>query len=301
MITVLVLLGLGVVAARAPALPDRTPAALDWLVIWLALPGLILDRVVDLDLDATAVVPIAVAWGTLVLLALLVLGVGRARGWSRRTIGTMLIVVPLGNTSFLGFPAIEALIGAEHLPYAVIYDQLGTFLALATWGSVIAARYGAGSSPTIGATVRRVLTFPPFVALLAAVVLRQVALPDDVDRIVFDVAGTYGDMLTPLVMLAIGMRLRLPTSWTTIEPLGVGLALRLAVAPAAAYGAALLLDGSGLSWDTSVLEAAMPPMVTAGIVATSAGLDEEVATALVGVGVLSAMVTLPLWSSVLTG
>lgn len=301
MITVLVLLGLGVVAARVPALPDRTPAALDWLVIWLALPGLILDRVVDLDLDAEAVVPIAMAWGLLGILALLVLGVGRARGWSRKTVGTLLLVVPLGNTSFLGFPAIEALIGAEHLPYAVIYDQLGTFLALATWGSLIAARYGAGSSPTVGATIRRILTFPPFVALLVAVVLRQVTLPDDIDRIVFDVAGTYGDMLTPLTMLAIGMRLRLPTSWSTIEPVGVGLVLRMAVAPAVALGAATLFDGSGLAWDTSVLEAAMPPMVTAGIVATSAGLDEDIATALVGVGVISSMVTLPLWSSVLTG
>ncbi len=301
MTTVLVLLGLGVLAARVPALPDRTPAALDWLVIWLALPGLILTRVVDLDLDASAVVPIGVAWGTLVLLALVVLGMGRARGWSRRTIGTLLLVVPLGNTSFLGFPAIEALLGAEHLPYAVIYDQLGTFLALATWGSFVAARYGAGSSPTAGATLRRILTFPPFVALLVALVLRQVALPVDVDRILFDVAGTYGDMLTPLTMLAIGMRLRLPTSWATIEPVGVGLILRLAVAPAAALGAAILFDGSGLAWDTSVLEAAMPPMVTAGIVATSAGLDEDIATALVGAGVLSAMVTLPLWAAVLTG
>ncbi len=54
-------------------------------------------------------------------------------------------------------------------------------------------------------------------------------------------------------------------------------------------------------WETSVLEAAMPPMVTARVVAAAAGLDEELAAALVGVGLRCALVTVPLWAALLTG
>lgn len=297
MISVLALLLLGVVAARLPAIPDRAPATLDLLVLWFALPGLILTEVPDLDLGTSTVVPVAVAWGTLALLALLVLALSRVRGWSRKVTGTMLLVVPLGNTSFLGIPAVTALLGEGHVGHALVYDQLGSFLALATWGSVVAARYGAGSSPSLGGTLRRVLTFPPFMALIAAVALRYVSLPPTADEVFVDVTGRLGAMLVPLTMLAVGMRLTLPRAWRTVEPMTAGLVLRMGVAPAAAYGALLLLDGGGMAWQTSILEASMPPMVTAGVVATAAGLDEELASSLVGVGVLVALVTAPAWAS----
>ncbi len=300
MLTVLALLLLGVVAARLPAIPDRAPQTLDALVLWFALPGLILTEVPDLDLGTSTVVPVAVAWGTLALIALLVFGLSRARGWSARTTGTMLLVVPLGNTSFLGIPAVTALLGADHVGQALIYDQLGSFLALATWGSVIAARYGAGSSPTLGGTLRRVLTFPPFVALVLAVVLREVVLPATVDEVLFGVAGRLGAMLVPLTMLAVGMRLRVPRAWGTFEPMVLGLVLRMGVAPAAAFGVMRLLDAGGMAWQTAIFEAGMPPMVTAGVVATAAGLDEELSSALVGVGVLAALVTAPFWAAVVT-
>ena len=300
MLTVLVLLLLGVVAARLPAIPDRAPQTLDALVLWFALPGLILTEVPDLVLDASTAVPVAVAWGSLALLVVLVLLLSRARGWSARTTGTMLLVVPLGNTSFLGIPAVTALLGADHVGQALLYDQLGSFLALATWGTFVAARYGAGSSPTFGGTLRRIVTFPPFVALVAAFVLRGVVLPGTADQVLFGVADRLGAMLVPLTMLAVGMRLRLPSAWGTFEPMLLGLVLRMAAAPAAAYGVMHLLDAGGMAWQTSVFEAAMPPMVTAGVVATAAGLDEELASALVGVGVLAALATLPLWAAVVT-
>ena len=298
MLTVLALLLLGVVAARLPAIPDRAPQTLDALVLWFALPGLILTEVPDLVLDASTAVPVAVAWGSLALLVVLVLLLSRARGWSARTTGTMLLVVPLGNTSFLGIPAVTALLGADHVGQALLYDQLGSFLALATWGTFVAARYGAGSSPTLGGTLRRIVTFPPFVALVAAFVLRGVVLPGTADEVLFGVADRLGAMLVPLTMLAVGMRLRLPSAWGTFEPMLLGLVLRMAAAPAAAYGVMRLLDAGGMAWQTSIFEAAMPPMVTAGVVATAAGLDEELSSALVGVGVLAALVTLPFWAAV---
>lgn len=282
------LLACGVVAGRTRALPPGTAAVLDRVVIVLALPGLVLARVPELELRAETLVPIAVAWGTLVLLVGLVAVLSRVLRWSRTVTGTMLLCVPLGNTSFLGFPAVEALLGPDHLGPAIVYDQLGTFLALATWGTFVAARWGHGETPTLASVTRRVVTFPPFVALVLAGVVRSTGMPEPLS----DVAAFLGATLTPLTMLAIGLRLRVPAV-DAVTTVGVGLGLRLLVAPAAVYGVASWLGTDGLAWETAVLEAAMPPMVTAGILAIDAGLDERLATALTGGGILVSLVTLP--------
>ena len=288
MLPVLGLLACGVLAARSGAVPGGTAAAIDRLVIVLALPGLVLSRVPELELDASALVPVGVAWGTLALLAVLVLVLSRLFDWSRTTTGTMLLCVPLGNTSFLGFPAVEALLGSEHLLYAIVYDQLGSFLAVATWGTFVAARWGRGAVPSVPSVLRRIVTFPPFVALVVAVAARWTGLPQPVAA----VADLLGGMLTPLTMLAIGMRLRVPTV-AALPTLATGLGLRLVVAPAAVLGLVAATGVGGVVWESATLEAAMPPMVTAGILAIDAGLDEQLAAALTGGGILVALVTLP--------
>lgn len=289
MLVVLGLLACGAVVGRLRMLPDGTAEALDRFVIVLALPGIVLARVPDLTLDTATLVPIAVAWGQLLVLTALVLVASRVAGWSRSVTGTLLLCVPLGNTSFLGFPAVEALLGDEHLGYAIVYDQLGTFLALATWGTFVAARYGTGTTRTAVAVARRVVTFPPFVALIVALLLRTTGVPAVVDG----VAEALGASLTPVTMVAIGLRLRLPER-AALGPLATGLGLRMLLAPALVLGLAALVGASGLAWETSTLEAAMPPMVTAGVIAIASGLDERLATALTGGGVILAMATLPL-------
>ena len=60
--------------------------------------------------------------------------------------------------------------------------------------------------------------------------------------------------------------------------------------PAVVFAAAMLLgDPTGPSWQSSVLQSAMPPMVTAGIIGISAGFDEELTTTLVAVGTVAAL------------
>ncbi len=296
MLTVVLLLLIGMGVARWRLLPDGAVSVIDALIIRVALPGVIVARIPSLVLDVETVGPVAVAWGQLLVVAAIVLAIGRAAGWDRRVLGTLLLVVPLGNTSFLGIPATEALLGADHVPYAVVYDQLGSFLALATYGTVIAATYGDGGAFDARATVRRVLTFPPFVALVAAFFLRLVPIP----MVVEDVATSAGAMLTPLAMLSVGMRLRIRASDVSV-PLAFGLGLRLVVAPALVLLALRVggLDTSAPVWATSTLESAMPPMVTAGVVASASGLDERLAAGLVGLGVLIAAVSLPIWAAVL--
>ncbi len=295
MVTVLALLALGVVLGRSGVLPEGAGRVLDTFVVSVALPGLVLALVPQLEVSRQTAIPVIVAWAGLALAAGAVLLASRIAGWDRRTTGTLLVVVPLANTSFLGLPAVEAILGADHLPFAIVFDQLGSFLALTTYAAVVAGRYGADTPPRLAASARRLLTFPPFLALVAASVMIVTGIPDALA----DVASRLGATVTPLAMVAIGMRLRRPDPEASVAPLVTGLAVRMVVVPLAVLGAMVALGAGGAAWDTSVLESAMPPMVTASVVAAEAGLDEHLAATLAGLGVVVAVATLPLWGVLL--
>jgi malate permease and related proteins len=296
-LTVLALLLLGVAIGQFRWLPEGTPRLLDAIVVRVSLPALILAVLPGIDVGAELAVPVLAAWGTTFLLAALVWLLTAPLRLDPVVRATLLLVVPLGNTSFLGFPAVEALLGASHLPTAVVYDQLGTFLALVTFGTIVAGRAGAGPSPTLGAIVRRVVTFPPFVAMVVA---GASLATGDLPAPLADLAEVLGGTVTPLAMLAVGSRLQLTGGSWQPGLLTLGLMLRLVVAPAAVFAAAAWVGGSGVVWETSVLEAAMPPMVIAGVLASEARLDGVLASRLVGVGVLVSMATLPAWAALVT-
>ena len=54
------------------------------------------------------------------------------------------------------------------------------------------------------------------------------------------------------------------------------------------------LNFSNMALNVSIIQSAMPPMVTAGAVAMSANLEKDIAAALVGYGLLISFLTLPL-------
>ncbi len=68
------------------------------------------------------------------------------------------------------------------------------------------------------------------------------------------------------------------------------------LAPALMLGvAALVFGNTGPVAQVTVFEAAMPPMVLGGILATEQGLDPDLAALMVGLGTPLGFLTLPLW------
>src|SRR3970040_605551 len=123
--------------------------------------------------------------------------------------GVLVLMVALGNTSFLGYPLTRALIGEHALPYAVVYDQFGAFLIMSTFGLWVLARY-SGDAP-LWARWRglRVMRAEPPTWIAGG--LQRLA-----------------DALLPLAMLTIGLSVQLALPRDELKPLGAGLGLELA-------------------------------------------------------------------------
>src|SRR5690606_15970091 len=123
------------------------------------------------------------------------------------------------NTSFLGIPLTEAWLGRAAVPWAVLYDQLGSFLALTIYGSFVIATHAPGVArrPTVGALARRVATFPPFLALLAAVAVKALA-PEGLPTVLSGALGAIAASLVPTVMVAVGLQWRLALARDELAP-----------------------------------------------------------------------------------
>lgn len=273
--------GLGILFRRIETFPDTTAQALNMFALYVSLPAVILLKVPQLHFTAEMLVPALLPWGMLLLSAILVLAVGKRYGWPRPIVGVLLLVVPIGNTSFMGVPMVNAFFGEAGIPYLITYDQLGTMLMFATYGTAILALYGKEGALRPVEVVRKMLLFPTTLALLVGLLVSHWTYPPALIKILQNIATT----LTPLVMTAIGFQLRLRQQRTVVAPLGFGLAVKLVVAPLVALLICRLLGLHGLGVDVSIFEAGMPPMVTAGALAIAAGIAPDLAAALVSLGI----------------
>lgn len=290
----LIIIGLivaGRVLAWARVFPEEAPEVLNRVVILLCLPALILLHVPELEASLDLLPLIIIPWLLLGLTIAMILPLARWLELSRPVTAVLLVLIPLGNTSFLGFPLVTALMGPEYVSYAVVYDQFGSFLIVCTHVLFVLAWYGAGRRPGVGEMARRIVSFPPFIALVAALALGNAWFPDWLR----DLTETFADMLLPLVTLAIGMSLKLRLVPEYRLPLAIGLAGKLLVLPAAAILAALAIGAEPPVARVAILESAMPPMITAAALLSSARLAPPLASALVAWGVVLSAATVPLW------
>ena len=287
-ITTIGCLFIGMLLKRVPAFPKETGNALNLFAIYVSLPALVLLKIPELVVSSALLVPALLPWVMIVITVAIILLLARMLKWDRATTGCFLLLIPLGNTSFLGIPMVSAYFGEQLIPYALLYDQLGSFPALATYGAFILAVYGKDDGRPKGVW-SRIFSFPPFLAMLAAFAFKSVPYHHSVAHTLNALAGT----LVPVVMIAVGFQLTLRLDRQLSAQLSVGLALKLIAMPLIAL---LLCTVAGLQGDAvkvSVFETAMPPMVSAGAMAIMADLSPKLTAALVGLGILLSLLTLP--------
>lgn len=219
---------------------------------------------------------------------------GKWLGFSKSTTGALTLVGGLGNTSFIGVPMIEALQGKAGIPMALVMDQAGSYMVLSTLGMLAVSIYCSAASSFAG-IAKRIITFPPFIALCLAIVLIDADYPSWLEVTL----KRLGDMLAPLALLSVGMQMRMGELSVNKTPLAIGLGYKLLACPiiilACHYFSGMRIES--LSANVIVFEAAMGPSIGAGIVASQHNLNPALVTLMVGIGVPLCLLTVPLLSS----
>jgi predicted permease len=282
---------IGMLLHRYKRMPVNTPAVLNTFIIHVSLPALTLLYLHDLKLSGNVGLMAAMAWLLFALSAGFFWLVGRWLNLPRGTVGALMLTGGLGNTSYVGLPMVEAYYGHQGLVSGIVVDQLGSFLVLSTLGITVAGLYSSGR-PGVVQMARRIVLFPPFIALVLALLLIPVDYPEWLTVIL----KRMGDTLAPLALLAVGFQLRLGHLRGNGRNLALGLAFKLILAPLVLFLLYVPLFGAhGQAIQVTLFEAAMPPMITAAILATEHDLDPPLATLMVAVGLVISFATLTGW------
>lgn len=290
---------LGVIFHYFEKIPRSAARSLNAFVISISYPAVVLlqapNLLANLSFSSDYVVPALMPWIFFVVTAGVTAFVGHRLGWSRGVVGAISLTAGLGNTSFVGFPMLEALFGPESLKTGIIIDQAGTFLVTSTLGILLASYY-AGEGISWRSSFQRVVLFPPFLALVASTILffLNLSIPD----LFVPVLSRLGDTLAPLALFSVGLQLSVQKEVLKkySGPLAIGLAWKMVLAPLFLFGALTLgTDSLSVATQITLIESAMAPMITAAIIATDNDLEPALANLMVGVGIPLSLFSIPVW------
>ncbi len=281
----------GILVRRYATFPEQLVPSVNWWLINIALPCVILTLIPHTRFDSSSLFPVLSMW--LVFLGALVIALlaYRFAGWSREVCGVLILVAGIGNTSFMGYPIISGYYGADGLKIAVIADQLGSFIILSTAGVIVMALC-SGSQVSVRSVASRIVRFPPFLALILSLGLKSI---DGLPELLQQPLTSIGATMTPLALFTVGLQITLRPPRLLLWPLLTGTIWKLLAAPALVLIAAQAFPVSAQITDISVLQAGMAPMIAAAIMAQRAGLKPELANALQSYGILFSFLSITGW------
>lgn len=280
---IIALLAIGILLQKTDA-PIDFAKSLNFFVIYVSLPATVLLQVPKIHFDASALGVILIPWLLLPIVIALVILMTRKHPPHVRA--ALLLVMPLGNTSFVGIPIVHTLLGEEAIGYVLMYDQFGTFLILSLYGAAVIARYETGTFHK-RLIMKKLLLFPPFIFLVFALIWGEMSVA------VQPYLQTLASTLVPLALISVGYSMKFGGE-VDYGLFTQSLILKLIIMPLIAFGILFAMGTDPLALKTAVLESGMPSMITAGALAIAAGFAPALSAALVGYGLLISLVTLPI-------
>lgn len=286
--SVVLFFSLGYFARKRGILDETGSDILIRFIIYFAFPALVIYNVYHLDIKPQFFAVLLSGWAVILFSIGLSFFAGRVMGMDRKTLASFVMMSSFGNTSFLGFPFQMALLGEEGLRYAVVFDQLASFLPVSLLSPFILA-YGKAEGG-VSIDIKKVVTFPPFVAIVTGFLLKQFYIPE----FVLGSLKTLGMTVIPLALFAVGMNLRFSKVKQRLRDVSAVIFIKMVFVPAL-FIAVLFFAGVEMDvmWKSAVIEIAMPPMVLASIFVIGAGLDKDLAVSSVGAGIIMSFITVP--------
>lgn len=291
---------LGLLLQRDAGFKAMGPLLLNQLILRLFLPCLILGsipRILQTYTFDQILYPALMPWLSFVFAMLVLHSVRFLFGWGHLQLGGLVLVVGLGNTSFVGIPLIQALFGSEGLDSLLIVDQCGTFFVANTLATVYAANISEGKF-RFKKIIEKLSVYPPVYALGLAGVMALLPLQVELSQVLM----SLGLCLPPLAMISAGLQIDLKISeikkYST--ELLVTLGLKMLVFPVLMYLLYVHIFGrDDLSAQVTIVESAMAPMFTSAIIATQFGLVPKLVSLIIFIGVILSVVTVPLFKYIL--
>ena len=293
LIGVCIVLGM-ILRATKSIHPDAHKGINTW-VLYIALPAVSFKYLPQVQWGWEMAFPIIATFlvtiGSMFFMAIY----SKMKGYSRRSESTLSLISGYSNTSFVGFPLITAFFGEQYLSIAILCDQT-MFFTLSTIG-IITSLKGGSKDAVVDAQfiVKRLFTFPPFIACISALLLSQFINFDFAEPFFSKLAGT----VAPLALFSIGLQLKF-NGWRKLMPqISMAMLYKLILAPLIVLLGALIFKINSDIAKITIFEAAMPTLVTSSIIAEQFRLNTKLTNLTIGISIIIGFFTTAMWYQII--
>jgi hypothetical protein len=288
LILIFTCLVLGFILRRFTHLNQNFSKSLNVFIIYISLPSMILLYIPKFSFQNFSLILVIFPWLLFILSFIFFYLLKNFLQISNQEFTCLVLCLGLGNTSFFGLPMVEYYYGRSMIPYALILDQLGTFLVLSLVG-IPFVLWQTGNQVNKKEIFYKTIYFPPFFSIILAFGLIPFSIPIELEFVFKRLADT----LVPLAIVSVGYHLEWKSISLNYKLLLLGLGFKLILAPMLFI---FLLAGLYKNFlpihKVTIFEMAMPPMITASILAIEKNQAPNLASSLVSLGIIISFITL---------
>ena len=288
-VSIIIMIGLGYFLKRIDFLSDKDIDPFNKIVMYVLMPCMIFHAIYSADLSLLSklgILPFIILASSFItgIVSFIIL---KALHLDDKTLWSVLVTVMIANTAFMGYPVTLGILGSDGFLRAIFCDMatLCTFLILSF---VLILKFGG----TVKTAVSKIAFFPPLWAVVLGLGFNFLNIP--IGPIIDNTVNYLGQGAIPLIMIALGLSIDFSALSRSKSMIAFTSIMKLFLFPAMAFVFALALGLTGLEFNVSVIEAAMPSGMMSLLLAITYGLDFELTSDCILINTVISLITLPL-------
>ena len=288
-VSIIIMIGLGYFLKRIDFLSDKDIDPFNKIVMYVLMPCMIFHAIYSADLSLLSklgILPFIILASSFItgIVSFIIL---KAMKLDDRTLWSVLVTVMIANTAFMGYPVTLGILGSDGFLRAIFCDMatLCTFLILSF---LLILKFGG----TVKTAVSKIAFFTPLWAVVLGLGFNFLNIP--IGPVIDNTVNYLGQGAIPLIMIALGLSIDFSALSRSKSMIAFTSVMKLFLFPALAFVFAFSLGLTGLEFNVSVIEAAMPSGMMSLLLAITYGLDFELTSDCILINTVISLITLPL-------
>ena len=289
---------INILSKKIGLLKENDVETLNNIVINIALPCMIFNALYTADVSLLPRLSILTVY---MLITSLIVGVLtylllNFLGWDKRKIWSLVIVVVLGNTGFLGYPITQGIFGNAGMIRAVFCD-ISTSIIFVVLSFILILIFDG----EIKVAIRKILTFLPLWSIILGITFNIFSIP--ITSVGSTVVTYLAGATIPLIMISLGLSLKIDGLKNHFKEVGLASFIKLIIYsfikliiyPLIALGVLSLLNITGFEHTIGFIEAAMSSAMLGLVLAVTYRLDWELTSDCIFTSTVFSLVTIPIF------
>lgn len=277
----------GVLLKRFDIVAEEHSSILSKIVLNITLPALIFLNIATCTIDFQMVYLPFISFGLSFICMLIAYLYSKLRSYSKIKTWTIIILLAMMNTAFIGYPIILGVYGNEGFTYAIFYDMAVAILFV-IFGLILSTIFGGNRKEVI----HNGLSFVPLWAIIIGIIFNIFHIP--LGYVLENSLSYLSQATIPLIMLSLGLTINFKDFKSHISDVVFISSSRLILAPLILYVILSIIGFNGFMLNVSVLQSAMPTAMNSLVLAITYDLDTELVSCVIFLTTVLCLVTLPL-------